>query len=71
MIQSTRQDALSVLAQVCDLAPDVRLGQLLAHLSFLAEDQFGRTLWDIEDQQLLDLLHQHRAELTKRQEYVA
>ena len=66
MIPPTQAEALAVLTEVCELSPDVRLGQLLAHLGFLGEDQTGRTLWDIEDEQLLAVLHRHRAELQAR-----
>jgi len=40
---------------------------LLAHLGFLGEDQTGRSLWDIDDEQLMGVLYQHRAELAARQ----
>ena len=66
MTSSTQREALSVLGERCELSDDVRLGQLLAHLGFLGEDQTGRTLWDIDDEQLLTALYQHRAELTAR-----
>lgn len=66
MIPSTQREALAVLAELCDLSPDVRLGQLLAHLGFLGEDQTGRTLWDIDDEQLLAVLYHHRGELVGR-----
>lgn len=66
MIPSAQREALAVLAELCELAPDVRLGQLFAHLGFLGEDQTGRTLWDIDDEQLLAVLYQHRGELVAR-----
>ena len=44
----------------------MRLGQLLAHLGFLGEDRTGRTLWDIDDEQLLAVLYHHRGELAAR-----
>lgn len=66
MISTTRAEALEVLAELCDLSPGVRLGQLFAHLGFLGEDQTGRGLWDIDDEQLLAVLHHHRAELASR-----
>jgi hypothetical protein len=66
MTSNTQREALAVLAELCDLSPDVRLGQLLAHLGFLGEDQTGRTLWDIDDEQLLAVMYHHRAELTAR-----
>jgi hypothetical protein len=67
MIPPTQREALAVLAELCELSPDVRLGQLLAHLGFLGEDQTGRPLWDIDDEQLLAVLYHHRAELVGRE----
>ncbi|HEV2972466.1 MAG TPA: hypothetical protein VGY55_21015 [Pirellulales bacterium] len=60
MIAATRSEALAILTELCELSPDVRLGQLLAHLGFLGEDQTGRTLWDIDDEQLLAVFYHHR-----------
>jgi hypothetical protein len=68
MISATQSEALSVLGELCELSPDVRLGQLLAHLGFLGEDQTGRSLWDIDDEQLLAVFYHHRAELVERQQ---
>ena len=67
MISVTQSEALAVLAEVCELSPDIRLGQLLAHLGFLGEDQTGRSLGNIDDEQLLGVLYHHRAELIRRQ----
>lgn len=53
MTLQTKTESLPILAELCELSPDVRLGQLLAHLGFLGEDRTGRTLWDIDDDQLL------------------
>lgn len=66
MNSQTRNEALAVLAELCAMSPDIRLGQLFAHLGFLGEDQIGRSLWDIDDEQLLAVLYQHRAELAGR-----
>jgi hypothetical protein len=66
MIPATRNEALAVLVELCERSPDVRLGQLLAHLGFLGEDQTGRSLWDIDDEQFLAVLYHHRTELTGR-----
>lgn len=68
MIPPTNAEALEILLELCELSPDVRLGQLLAHIGFLGEDQTGRNLWDIDDEQLLAVLHHHRAELVARGE---
>jgi hypothetical protein len=68
MSANVRQEALAVLGELATLAPEVRLGQLMAHLGFLGEDQVERSLWDIEDDQLLVVLHRHRGELLARQQ---
>ena len=66
MIAPTQREALSLLAEVVELSPDVRLGQLFAHLGFLGEDQTGRSLGDIDDEELLTVLYHHLGELTAR-----
>src|SRR5687768_385633 len=66
MMSSTKREALALLAELCELSPDIRLGQLFAHLGFLSEDQTERTPWDIDDEQLLAVLYHHRNELTHR-----
>ena len=71
MIPPIRQEMLNTLARLCELSPEVRFGQLLAHLGFLAEDRSDRTLWDLEDHDLLALMEHHQAELSKRREHVA
>ena len=67
MIPPTQREALAVLAEVVDLSPDIRLGQLFAHLGFLGEDQTGRSLGNIDDEQLLAVLYYHHDELAARQ----
>ena len=67
MREPLKQDILRSLAALCELSPEVRFGQLLATLGFLAEDLTDRSLWDIEDAELLQVLEKHRADLSKRQ----
>jgi hypothetical protein len=66
MISKSQREALTVLQELCELSEDIRLGQLMAHLGFMGEIASGRTLWDIEDDELLPVLYQHRAELKAR-----
>jgi hypothetical protein len=66
MTPDVQTEALAVLAEVWALSPDVRLGQLLAHLGFLGEAHVGRGLGYIEDDELLAVLYRHRAELLAR-----
>jgi hypothetical protein len=66
MISTVQREALAVLAELCELSEDVRLGQLLAWLGELGVDQTGRTLWDVDDEQFLAVLYRHREELIAR-----
>ena len=52
------------------MSPDVRLGQLMAHLGFLGEAHVGKGLGYIEDDELLAILYRHRAELLSRRQDV-
>ncbi len=61
-----QKEALALLAEVWDLSPDVRLGQLMAHLGFLGEVHIERGLGYIEDDELIAILYRHRAELLAR-----
>src|SRR5215469_199032 len=61
-----QREALTVLAEVWELSPDVRLGQLLAHLGFLGEIHVGKGLGYIEDDELIAVLYRHRMELRAR-----
>lgn len=63
-----QHEALKVLAEVWTMAPEVRLGQLMAHLGFLGEIHVGKGLGYIEDDELIALLYRHRAELQARLE---
>jgi hypothetical protein len=66
MNTDVRNEALSVIGELCAMAPDVRLGQLFAHLGFLGEDESHRTLGDIDDDELLRAARRHKAELVAR-----
>ena len=66
MTPDSQREALAVLAEVWALSPDVRLGQLLAHLGFLGEAHLGKGLGCIEDDELIAVLYRHRTELLAR-----
>jgi len=66
MSSEQRQEALRVLQEICTLAPEVRLGQLFAHLAFMGESLHGAGLGYIEDDELLATLYRHREELLNR-----
>ncbi len=66
MIQATHHELIEKLADLQQLSPDVRFGQLLANLGFLVEDQTDQSLWDIEDTRLLEVIERHRLDLLRR-----
>ena len=68
---SERKEILRLLEQASELAPDVRFGQLIANLSYLALGPKTEAIWDMEDSELLAALRQHLADLTARTAEVA
>jgi hypothetical protein len=68
MMSDLQREALTVLAEVWALSPEIRLGQLFAHLGFLGEAHLNRGLGYIDDDELLSILYRHRAELLARGE---
>ncbi len=66
MTPDIHRQAIDVLSEVWALAPDVRLGQLMAHLGLMGDVYFGHGLGNLEDDELLSVLHRHRDELVAR-----
>jgi len=71
MIDDTRCEILRSLGRLSELTPDVRFGQLIANLSYLALGPTNEAIWDMEDEQLLEAIRQHTANLSQRQSSVA
>jgi len=59
MINPVRQEVLYVLAELSEVCPEVRLGQLMANLSYLARDLSNEAIWDMEDEELLTAARKH------------
>jgi hypothetical protein len=66
MIEPLRQEILSRLARLSELAPDMRFGQLIANLAFMAAGPYDETLWNLEDEQLVEAIRQLETDLSKR-----
>ena len=71
MISAQRQEILKLLERLSELTPDVRFGQLIANLSYLAVGPNVQAIWDMEDDQLLSAIRQHIADLSERAADVA
>lgn len=65
-ISDNQRSAIALLAEIWSLSPDVRLGQLFAHLGDLGEDCVGRSLGYIDDDELMAIMVRHREELLAR-----
>jgi len=61
-----RQEILRLLERLSELTPDVRFGQLIANLSYLAVGPTNEAIWDMEDDQLEAALRKHIADLSDR-----
>lgn len=64
-------DLLSRLSELRGLCPEMRFGQMLATVGLLTEDMSGRSLWDIEDGNLVGVLERFRQDLVRREQGVA
>jgi hypothetical protein len=71
MTTATRQELLGVIAELGELAPDLRLGQLVANLATLARGAKVEAVWDAEDDELLAAARRLRERYRGRNESVA
>ena len=61
-------DFLHRLAAVRELCPELRFGQLMAIIGELAEDETGRNLWDVEDEEFAAAFERFAADLSRREQ---
>jgi hypothetical protein len=66
MISAQREEILRLLERLSELTPDVRFGQLIANLSYLAIGPTNEAIWDMEDEQLLGAIRKHIGVLSER-----
>ena len=57
---------LERLAEVRAQCPEMRLGQFIATVGLLAEDETGRSLWDIDDTEFAAALERFAGDLARR-----
>jgi len=48
----SRQDLLRLMAELSELAPELRPGQMIANLATLARGPEVESIWDAEDEEL-------------------
>jgi hypothetical protein len=66
-----RQEILHLLERLSELTPDVRFGQLVANLSYMAVAPTVEAIWDMEDHELLPAIRRHIDDLSLRETEVA
>jgi len=59
MSSSVRSELLRVLTELSELCPEVRLGQLIANLAYLARGLSNESIWDVEDEELVEAARKH------------
>jgi hypothetical protein len=57
---------LQRLDEVRRLCPEMRIGQFLATVEMLGKDDTGRSLWDIEDEELATAVERFAQNLSRR-----
>ncbi len=68
MISREREELLKILAELSEVAPEVRLGQLVANLSYMARGLSTESIWDMEDEEFLKAAKAHLAQWVARRE---
>jgi hypothetical protein len=71
MITPERQEIFQILVELSELAPEVRLGQLMANLSYLARGLSAEAIWDMDDEELLTAAKAHLEQWRSRTEALA
>lgn len=67
MTTQVRKDILHTLAELSECSPEVRFGQLIANLSYLAKGPTNEAIWDVEDEELLAAARKHLEERRKKE----
>jgi len=70
MTEPTRHEILTRLTELSELLPDMRFGQLIANLSYLALGPAPESVWDVEDADLLAAIRQQIENLEYRRQPV-
>lgn len=66
MTDDERTKLFAALDEIKRITPEIRLGQLVVNLSYLARGPSHEAPWDVEDGELLAAAQQHLGNLAKR-----
>ena len=68
MSSTDRDEVLDALRELSAACPDVRLGQLVVNLSYLARGMAHESIWDMEDDELLEAARKQLETLRAREQ---
>ena len=57
---NVRPELFEALQSLCEVVPEMRVGQLIAAVGELCSDLHGRGLWDATDTEILEAIWQFR-----------
>lgn len=66
MNSTERDELLETLRELTAAAPDVRFGQLVQNLAYLARGPANESVWDVEDEELLRAARRQLAQLRQQ-----
>jgi hypothetical protein len=61
-----KQEILRVLSELVEQCPEVRFGQLIVNLSYIARGPIPEAVWDMEDDELLAATKTHLEDYDRR-----
>lgn len=67
MTKPDREDVFQILRELCEHCPDVRFGQLIVNLSYLARGMAHESIWDMEDDELIQAAMKQLVTLRSRE----
>ena len=67
MTNPDREEVFQVLRELCEHCPDVRFGQLIVNLSYLARGMAHESIWDMEDDELIQAASKQLETLRSRE----
>ena len=65
MTSQARKELLRTLEELSSLCPEVRFGQLVANLAYMAKGPTNEAVWDVDDEELLKAARKQLAERRK------
>ena len=66
MMTQVQREALDLQAEILNLAPEIRLGQLWSFMGFLGHVEFHQSIDNLDDELMVQVLRRHRDNMARR-----